>query len=116
MRRTQTPEQALQSLILAWLAAEHILAFRMNTGAMVSESQGRKRFTRFGVKGMADILAFQDSGPCVSSPVWLELKSEAGRQTPEQKSFQSQVEEHGHLYRVVRSLEEVEMIFKKRLQ
>ena len=49
-----TPEGFIQDLILDWLAAKHILAFRMNTGALKID----KRYVKFGVKGMADILAF----------------------------------------------------------
>lgn len=106
-----TPEQSLQRLVLDWLAAKNILAFRMNTGAVKTE----KRFFRFGVSGMADIVAFPIK--CYADgvtetwklplPVWIELKSAKGRQTPEQKSFQKQVEEVGHVYLVARNLDEV---------
>ena len=51
-------ESPVQRLILDWLAAEHILAFRMNTGVAKFDD----RFVRFGTKGMADILAFKAWG------------------------------------------------------
>lgn len=51
-------ESAIQKAILEYLAARHILGFRMNTGAMKGEYKGKQRFMRFGVAGMADILAF----------------------------------------------------------
>ena len=106
-----TPEGFIQDLILDWLAAKHILAYRMNTGALKID----KRYVKFGVKGMADILAF----PAYTSsafgsfieytvPLWIEVKSDKGKQSAEQKSFQNQVEEAGHTYIVARSIEDVE--------
>ena len=107
-----TPEGFIQDLILDWLAAKHILAYRMNTGAMKID----KRYVKFGVKGMADILAFPTyivlQHPGVAKeytvPLWIEVKSDKGKQSLEQKSFQDQVEEHGHNYIVARSIEDVE--------
>jgi hypothetical protein len=65
-------------------------------------------FVRFGVKGMADILAFGNTRmPRVPSVIWIECKADGGRQTPEQKSFEAQVREAGHAYVVARSIEDV---------
>lgn len=100
-----TPEGALQRAILDYLAAKHVLAFRMNTGAVKTES----RFFRFGVPGMADILAFRialaQCRHCV--PIWIECKAAKGHQSELQKSFQQQVEADGHVYIVARCLEDV---------
>lgn len=116
MARAVTPEGALQKTILDYLAAKHVLAFRMNTGAVKTES----RFFRFGVPGMADILAFLEDDPTVWCtcglptmisnviPVWIEVKAERGQQSAFQKSFQKQVEEAGHRYILAKSLEDVE--------
>lgn len=107
-----TPEGALQSTILDWLAAKHILAFRMNTGAVKVD----KRFFRFGVPGMGDVLAFPrawrrhlgcETDHLNTVPVWIECKAPDGRQTQLQKSFQQQVEAEGHVYIVARCLEDV---------
>lgn len=99
-------ESQIQKAILEWLAAKHILAFRMNTGAMAAEYKGKQRFMRFGVAGMADILAFQD-GIRGIVPTWIEVKTATGRQSEMQKSFEAQVREHGHYYFVARSIEDV---------
>lgn len=106
-------EAQLQKLIMDWLAAKHVLAFRMNTGAVKTED----RFFRFGVRGMADILAFKSSAyPSHGSgfislilPVWIEVKA-ATRQSERQKSFQRQVEEAGHRYILAKSLADVEAV------
>ena len=110
-------ESWVQTAIMEYLSAKHILAFRMNTGAMKMD----KRFVRFGVPGMADILAFPVQSFSyeieVSSrkrtmsytvPTWIECKATKGVQSDLQKSFQKHVEEHGHRYVVARSIEDVE--------
>jgi hypothetical protein len=93
-------ERDIQKLIMDYLAAEHILAFRMNVGAMKID----KRFIQYGVLGMADILSF----PLTGVPLWIEVKAEKGKQSPAQKSFRDQVEEYGHHYLLARSLDDVQ--------
>lgn len=107
-------EAQIQKSILDWLAAEHILAFRMNSGAVKSEHNGKQRFFRFGTPGMADILSFpfvltcrNDVGFGIDMIFWIEVKDEKGKQSELQKSFQEHVESYGHRYILVRSLEEV---------
>ena len=108
-------ESELQRLVMDWLTAKHILAFRMNVGAMKID----KRFVKYGVMGMADILAFipvmcssGDDGDKFIQPCWIELKTDKGKQSEFQKSFQAQVEEHGHTYILARSLEEAKKAFR----
>jgi hypothetical protein len=104
----KTPESQVLRSILDYLAARHILAFRMNTGAIKLE----KRFVRFGAPGMADILAFpvwHDCGKArMGSVLWIEVKAEKGTQSAFQLSFQTQVEAAGHVYILARSIEDVE--------
>lgn len=105
-------ESDLQRLVLDWLTARNILAFRMNVGTMKAGS----RYVRFGVPGMADILAFDRvlSKPINSEshdmviPTWIELKDSKNEQSDLQKSFQDQVQNNGHRYLLVRSLDELE--------
>jgi hypothetical protein len=114
-------EAQISRSILDYLAARHILAFRMQVGAFSSEYKGKQRFMRVGTPGMADILAFKhrktgflatpaiigDYTTDVIVPIWIEVKDFKGKQSEFQKSFQSQVEEHGHMYIVARSLDDV---------
>ena len=101
-------EGPIQAAILQWLAAEHILAFRMQVGAVKLDN----RFVRFGTPGMADILAFPAWHDCgkarMGSVVWIECKAEKGKQSELQKSFQAQVEREGHRYLLARSVDDVE--------
>ena len=87
----------MQRACLDLLAAERIFALRLNTGVF-RNAKGRPIFTHSGGAGVADILAFPHG-----RIVWLEVKSATGRQSPEQASFQRQVESHGHSYLLVRS-------------
>ena len=113
-----TPEGAIKRVILDYLAARHILAFRMNTMTSIRSYKGKQRRIDSGVPGMADVLAFPQikvhcpagcSRPLIAPfPVWLEVKAEKGKQSELQKSFQAQVEAEGHLYRIVRSVQDVE--------
>ena len=104
-------EGPIQAAILQWLAAEHILAFRMQVGAVKLDN----RFVRFGTPGMADILAFpkirvRDVTGWYEVPAifWIECKAEKGKQSAYQKSFQAQVEREGHRYILARSVDDVE--------
>lgn len=114
---TKISEAAIQRCIMDYLAAEHILAFRQNTG----QAKMGERFVRFGVKGMADILAFKhrktgflatpaiigDYTTNVIVPIWIECKAGKGKQSEFQKSFQAMVEEHGHRYIVAHGIDDV---------
>jgi hypothetical protein len=109
------PEAAIQKAIFEWLCYSGYFAIRINTGAVVSEYKGRTRMIRYGILGAGDILAMI---PCCDYdrgfiPLWLEVKSPVGRQSPHQKSFEKDVISRGHRYAVVRSIEEVQAIVKE---
>ena len=105
----KTPEGQLLKLVMDWLAAEHIFALRMNSGAL--RNPAGKPVT-FEAPGMADVLAFPHRyagpDPCgYSEPTWIELKAPKGKQSELQKSFQAKVESEGHRYILGRSLDDV---------
>jgi hypothetical protein len=104
-------ESDVQKLILDWLAAKGIFAIRMNTGAVSASHNGKKRFFRFGMPGMADILAFDALETKLRGlvlPTWIEVKGTNGQQSEQQKAFQQMVQRMGHVYILARSLEDVE--------
>lgn len=96
-------EAPVKRVIMDYLAAKHVMAFRMNTGAVKTGNQ----FFRFGVVGMADILAFTDKGLVV----WIETKGTKGKQSEWQLSFQQMVEARGHAYVLANCLENVYAYF-----
>jgi hypothetical protein len=118
-----TPEGLVLDAVLDYLAAVHVTAWRMNTGAMrIDGKDGKKdRFIQFGIEGFSDILAIpivrgklHGTIPCSwCAPWFIEVKSATGRQSAEQKSFERQVKDAGAEYVIVRSVEEMAAVLKK---
>ena len=110
MTCTTASESEIQRAILDYLAARHIFAIRVNSGTTLASYKGKTRAIHMAAPGTADILAFPHiaDGTDWHQPLWLEVKSAAGKQSDLQKSFQTQVENEGHRYCVVRSLQDVE--------
>lgn len=105
-------ESDIQRTILDGLAAMHIWAIRMNSGAMYGSHKGKRWAVRFGRKGMADILALRLktvlwTGDHLISPTWIEVKQPGKKQTPDQILFQKEVEAEGHRYILATSWEGV---------
>jgi hypothetical protein len=119
-------ETAILRSIMDYLAARHVLAFRMQSGATVSTYKGKSRMVRYGVPGMADILTFpmlkiryqcdifggKYHEEAFHGPTWIEVKTATGKQSELQKSFQTQVEREHHRYGICRSIEDVEALLK----
>jgi hypothetical protein len=124
-------ERDVLKSITDYLAAEGIWFTRVNTGAVTASHNGKKRFFRFGQKGMADILAtpkirrFFPSGQLtvlnlaheeISMPVTLfvEVKRPGGKQTPEQLRFELECAQRGHAYLLADSVDAVMEWLKER--
>jgi hypothetical protein len=98
-------EREIQTSILHLLAAERIFAIRLNTMALTD--RGRVIRSHSGGAGVADIIAFPFCFKGTPSILWIEVKSETGKQSPEQKNFQQHVEEQQHFYLLARSPEDI---------
>jgi hypothetical protein len=97
------PEAGVLRACLDLLAVERIWHRRWNSGAMLNSS-GRP--VKFGKKGDADILATPVSMAFLQGTVlWIECKSDSGRETAEQVAFEREVSEAGHHYLVVRDVD-----------
>jgi|SRR5215471_374475 len=122
--KPKTPESGVLRACLDLLAAEKIWHMRMNVGAV----KNGHRFVRFGRPGTADILATprtaQLFGPVESGlgqPVkvefvnhlWIETKSDIGKQSSAQKNFQHEVCKAGHQYLLVRKPEDLVLWLKE---
>lgn len=75
-------------------------AYRINTGAFPSEYKGRKRFIRFGVPGMSDIIGIY-KGRFLA----VEVKRPGNKPTDIQKSFLEDVRRLGGIATWVDSLD-----------
>jgi hypothetical protein len=101
------PERAIQSSCrqLARLheGAGRLVCIRIsNTGVM---HDGGKRMTKNPeMLGITDFVLLIKGGPTL----WVELKADDGRMSPGQQVFRDRVTRVGHIYRIVRSIEEFE--------
>ena len=77
--------------------------WRQNTGAMVGEYNGKKRFLRFGKQGGGDITGILSDGRRCE----LEVKGPGGKQSPAQKEFQAMIEKNHGVYMLVRSVNDL---------
>lgn len=98
------PEAQLQRTITDWLSAEKYWWRRRNAGTMFIE--GRK--IGYGVAGDADLEVLYRNRYMELVAVFIEVKSPKGKQSPNQKTFQSEVEALGCFYVLAYSLEDVQ--------
>ena len=105
-------ESDIQRLILDYLKAKKILAFRMNTGAASGTYKGKRWFMRFGSPGMADILCFLPPNH-FCHVLWIEVKREGGKLSPDQKAFRDLVQEKGHYYLEANRLDAVKVLLEQ---
>lgn len=112
-------EAAILRQILDYLTLRRVFHFRNNSGAMVSEHNGKKRFMRFGMPGSADIIGIlspkrflQFDGSYRTDEggqFWaIEVKAAKGKLSPAQESFRDAVIANGGKYTLARSVEDVE--------
>lgn len=101
MRDGKTEAQIQFEILQAWGARPDVFTWRQNTGAAMVKG----RMVRFGVPGTPDV--FMVCGP-QGRLVGVECKSATGRQSPEQKRFQTAMERRGGLYVLARSLADVD--------
>lgn len=90
--------------VKALLKARGVLSFRMQAGDRFGSYKGKVWRIMGNPAGTADLLCFYAG----FNPLWIEVKSSVGKQTPVQKQFQEIVERQGHIYLLARSASEVE--------
>lgn len=96
------PESDVLRAVLDFAARSGGYGYRQNSGAIVSEYRGKKRFVRYGEPGCSDavlILPRPGGGGVV---IFVETKTETGKQSDEQKAWQQQVEAAGGRYVLAR--------------
>ncbi len=99
------------------------LYLRLNAGTYVmGKDTSYQRVIRGCKAGTSDFLVIKNSGwfyylngergNRMVEVLFIEVKTERGRQNQAQVDFQKLVESQGHSYKIVRSFEEVQDIFK----
>lgn len=101
-------EKDTQHACLQYLEASKIFHYRNNSGAIVSEYKGKKRFVRFGATGSPDIIVVYRG-----QYIGFEIKDVKGKQSESQVAFQEALEKAGGAYYVIRSIDEFVRIMMK---
>lgn len=94
-------EKQIQNLILLTFGCRHDMRlWRQNTGMA---RMGPRRMVRFGVPGQADLTGILPGGIRLE----IEIKTNFGQQTTEQRNYQRMIERFGGVYVLARSVEDV---------
>lgn len=102
-------EKDLQKQILDYLSYKKGKYWRVNSGAVVAENKGKKRFFRFNsINGVSDIIGINKEGIFIA----IEVKVKPNKLTQEQKDFIDMVNFFGGIGIVAYKLEDVSMIIK----
>jgi hypothetical protein len=125
--KQKVPESGVLKACLDLLAYSRIWHERRNTvPVLVDDGRGGKRPIKVGEKGTPDIMAtpwphnaegpHDCEGECCDIPwiLWIECKSDTGRQSPEQKEFQRRAEQAGHHYLLVRDVDTLRDFLKEK--
>jgi penicillin-binding protein-related factor A (putative recombinase) len=104
-----TPERQIQNLICSWLKAKRALFFVHDSVGIFDPVRKCYRTNRnpYRIKGVADII-----GIWQGKPLAIEVKSKAGRVSPEQRRFLAEWNAAGGIGFVARSLADVEAALK----
>ncbi len=108
--------------------AGELLFLRLNSGDFIDTRGGTRRRIRGCPKGTADFeviikerqfvkwvdaCTYEKEVLVYCKVVFLELKSDTGKQSEEQKDFHDVVEKLGCSYHIIRSIEELESVIKE---
>lgn len=99
----KVPESAVVNACIKWLWANGVYCWRQNTGAF--KPKDSNRFIRYGIPGCADIL-----GVAKGRFIAIECKSARGKTSPLQEAFKKHIEDHGGIYIVARSIDDLEAL------
>lgn len=114
----QRKESEILKAVLQYLNLQSgVVAWRTNVGAFAGEYKGKKRFVRFGFKGLVDIIGWRHElliDPAdsprrthVARFLAFEVKTPGEHPTPAQQNFLDLVNQSGGLGCVVRSIDDV---------
>jgi hypothetical protein len=91
------PESDVVRAVLDYAHRMGGYGYRQNSGAIVSEYKGKKRFIRYGEPGASDTVLIIGG-----VTIFAECKDELGKQSDEQRDWQAQIEAAGGVYVVCR--------------
>jgi len=93
-----------------------LYADRLNSGAIYEKRGDRVYGVKLCREGTADFVVLKGDIDTMLRPrcriIFLELKGEKGKQSPEQAEFQKLVEAQGASYFIIRSIEELQGVLE----
>lgn len=95
------PESLVVSACLKWLWVHGCFVWRNNTGGLRDK---RNLLVRFGRTGSSDIIGMTKAGKFLG----IECKSSIGKLTEHQMRFRDDVQSHGGIYILARSVDDLE--------
>lgn len=100
------PEKQIQAEIVKFLSKDPNLYFKVihTQGLIRHDKNGNRFLAPNSMKGMADIYAYVDK----EVTLWIEVKSDIGHLSAEQKEFRTLVESHDQYFLIARSVAEVQ--------
>lgn len=98
-----TPEHKIMNEIRLWCGEHNILCFRCNVGKVRLADGGW--FDTGLPEGFSDLLILHKG-----VTYFVEVKTPTGRQRPEQITFERTVREHGFIYLIARSVNDIMFI------
>lgn len=104
---TQLESQLTPDILLALCGTGEVLLERNNIGMAWMKNGAPVRFG-VGGPGGSDFV-----GTYKGRALYVEIKTPTGRQSPEQKTFQSKVERHGAIYRILRSVDDAHALLQE---
>ena len=96
-------EKDVVKVILQYLEAKKIFAWRNNTGAIVAGVGTNKRFFKFGLKGSSDIIGILPDGRFLG----IECKAGKNKLSPAQDYFLKRIDQNGGCAIVAYSVDDV---------
>lgn len=97
-------EQEIQNQILDYLTLKGYTCWRQNSSGIYDQKLGRyRKLSRYAVSGISDIIVLSDG-----RAYFIEVKTEKGRQSDDQKLFQEFVERADCVYYIARCLADVQ--------
>ena len=108
MVATYMQETQIQNKILAALKKAGIFCWRCNNGA-VWDSKLHTYRASVTLKGVPDIIGILPGGIFLG----IEVKTDKGRQSPDQLLFQKRLEEEGGIYILARSVDDVKIVINR---
>ena len=101
-----TPEQKVMKSVVKWLNDHGIFWINIKTMGTWDASLGMYRQSPYTMKGTSDLLILHQA-----QPIFIELKTSKGRQSPDQKLFENRIKDEGCEYHVVRNIKQLQDIF-----